>query len=145
MTIMQIILATAALLQFIFLMVLMISAVLELNIRLAMPPGCEAVARSFYQEILEIPEVVMPPKVAGRGGCWFESFDGMTIHLGPKADFRPARRAYLGLTVSGFEELCARLRAHGYEVHREPVRRGSPFAFVEDPFGNRIKIIDAGY
>lgn len=144
MTLLQNILATAALLQFVYLIALTINATRQMNIRLAMPPGCEAVARSFYQEILEIPEIVMPPKVTVRGGCWFESFEGMTIYLGPKADFRP-RRTHLGLTVSGFEELCGRLRAHGYEVRVEPVRRGARIAFVEDPFGNRIKLIDAGY
>lgn len=145
MTVLQIILGTAAVLQLVFLMALMISAAFELSIQLAMPPGCEALARSFYHDLLEIPEVVMPPKAARRGGCCFEGFDGMTIHLGPKVDFRPARRAYLGLRVSGFEELCGRLRAHGYDVRREQGWRGGACAMVEDPFGNRIKIRDAGY
>lgn len=145
MTIVQIVLGAAAVLQFAVLTVLMVSAVFEVSVHLAMPPGCEAVARSFYHDLLEIPEVMMPPKAVRRGGCWFEGFDGMTIHLGPTADFRPTRRAYLGVSVSGFEELCGRLRAHGYEVLLQPRRRGSACALVEDPFGNRIKIRDAGY
>jgi hypothetical protein len=113
------------------------------HVQLAMPPGGEAPARSFYHGILEIPEVPKPPELAARGGCWFER-DGLKVHLGVEVDFRPARKAHPGLKVSGFAVLCERLRAGGHEVRPEPVTGGPARAFVDDPFGNRIEIIDAG-
>jgi catechol 2,3-dioxygenase-like lactoylglutathione lyase family enzyme len=113
------------------------------HVQLAMPPGGEARARSFYQGILEIPEVAKPADLAARGGCWFER-GALKLHLGVEADFRPARKAHPGLGVSGFSELCERLRADGYEVRPETVSDGPARAFVDDPFGNRIEIIDLG-
>ena len=69
---------------------------------------------------------------------------GLKIHLGVETGFRPARKAHPGLLVSGFAELCERLRSAGYEVRPEPVMSGPARVFVDDPFGNRIEIIDAG-
>jgi catechol 2,3-dioxygenase-like lactoylglutathione lyase family enzyme len=42
------------------------------HVLLAMPPGREADARKFYQDILGIPEAQKPADLAARGGCWFE-------------------------------------------------------------------------
>jgi hypothetical protein len=113
------------------------------HVQLAMPPGGEALARAFYHGILEIPEVAKPADLLARGGCWFER-ERLKLHLGVESDFRPARKAHPGLSVTGFSELCERLRANGYEVRPEPVSGGPARAFVDDPFGNRIEIIDAG-
>jgi hypothetical protein len=112
------------------------------HVQIAMPPGGEALARSFYQGLLEIPEVAKPAELTARGGCWFER-GGLKIHLGVEADFRPARKAHPGLAVSGFSDLCERLRAGGCEVRPEQVSDGPARAFVDDPFGNRIELIDA--
>jgi catechol 2,3-dioxygenase-like lactoylglutathione lyase family enzyme len=57
-----------------------------------MPPGREAEARAFYVDVLGIPEVVKPPHLARRGGCWFEDAS-VRVHLGVEADFRPVREA----------------------------------------------------
>ena len=113
------------------------------HVQLAMPEGGEALARSFYQDVLEIPEVPKPTDLAARGGCWFER-GSLKVHLGVEAEYRPARKAHPGFLVSGFAELCERLRGAGYEVRPEAVTSGPARAFVDDPFGNRIEIIDAG-
>ncbi|MBY0250427.1 MAG: hypothetical protein K2X54_03435 [Methylobacterium organophilum] len=42
------------------------------HVQLAMPPGQEQMARDFYEGVLDIPEVAKPPRLAKRGGCWFE-------------------------------------------------------------------------
>src|SRR3954452_16050040 len=60
------------------------------HVQLAMPPGREAEARAFYAGVLGLPEVEKPPHLARRGGCWFGR-DGLKVHLGVEADFRPAR------------------------------------------------------
>jgi catechol 2,3-dioxygenase-like lactoylglutathione lyase family enzyme len=39
------------------------------HVLLAMPPGREADARRFYQDILGIPEAKKPADLAARGGC----------------------------------------------------------------------------
>jgi len=110
------------------------------HVQLAMPAGGEALARTFYQGILEIPEVPKPPELAGRGGCWFER-GGLKLHLGVEADFRPARKAHPGLIVAELSVLCERLRTSGYPPRPEP-GPGPQRVFVDDPFGNRIELIE---
>lgn len=112
------------------------------HVQLAMPQGGEALARSFYQGILEIPEVPKPVELASRGGCWFER-GALKVHLGVEAGFQPARKAHPGFLVSGWPELCERLRRAGFEVRPEAVSSGPVRAFVDDPFGNRIELIGA--
>jgi hypothetical protein len=74
------------------------------HVRLAMPPGKESEARSFYEGVLGIPEVPKPPNLAKRGGCWFVR-DALKIHLGVENDFRPARKAHLALLVEDLPAL----------------------------------------
>jgi len=110
-------------------------------VQLAMPPGEEQKARSFYAGLLGVPEVAKPPELARRGGAWFESTT-VKIHLGVERDFRAARKAHPGLLVEGLSELAARLREAGYEVVEEPLV-GRRRSYVNDPFGNRLELIEA--
>ena len=109
------------------------------HVQVAMPAGREAEARRFYAELLGIPEVPKPPALAARGGAWFEG-EGVKLHCGVDPDFRPARKAHPGLLVDDLPALVARLRAAGHEVDETSHERG-PHAFVFDPFGNRVELV----
>jgi catechol 2,3-dioxygenase-like lactoylglutathione lyase family enzyme len=111
------------------------------HVQLAMPAGQEDRARAFYSVVLGIPEVAKPAALAGRGGAWFER-GILRVHLGVDPDFRPARKAHPGLRVRGLDELVARCRAAGYVVNEAEPRETSRQAFVEDPFGNRIELVE---
>ena len=63
------------------------------HVQLAMPPGKEEVAASFYEEILGLERREKPPALAARGGCWFSN-GSVTLHLGVEEGFRPARKAH---------------------------------------------------
>jgi catechol 2,3-dioxygenase-like lactoylglutathione lyase family enzyme len=77
------------------------------HVQLAMPAGEEEKARAFYRDLLGIAETPKPPRLAKRGGCWFE--DGaVKIHLGVEADFRPARKAHPALVVDDDLALAVR-------------------------------------
>jgi catechol 2,3-dioxygenase-like lactoylglutathione lyase family enzyme len=43
------------------------------HVQLAMPPGKENEARAFYEGVLGLPEVIKPPNLAKRGGCWLNA------------------------------------------------------------------------
>jgi catechol 2,3-dioxygenase-like lactoylglutathione lyase family enzyme len=112
------------------------------HIQLAMPAGGEPAARGFYTGVLGLPEVPKPAALAKRGGCWFESAE-LKIHLGVEADFRPARKAHPALLVSQLRELLDRCRRSGFEViPDEPLGRRER-AYVSDPFGNRLELIES--
>lgn len=111
------------------------------HVQLAMPEGAEDEARRFYTGLLGIPETPKPPKLAARGGCWFEDGD-LKIHLGVEADFRAARKAHPALIVSGLRGLVARLEADGVTVKDDDELQGYDRIYVDDPFGNRIELME---
>ena len=111
------------------------------HVQLAMPAGGEARARAFYAGALGIPEVPKPTDMAKRGGCWFERA-GMRIHLGVEADFRPARKAHVAFIVIDLATLEEQLKASGYEVNEGGPLEGYRRIDVDDPFGNRIELME---
>jgi catechol 2,3-dioxygenase-like lactoylglutathione lyase family enzyme len=110
------------------------------HVQLAMPPGREAEAVRFYEGLLGLSQVAKPPRLAGRGGCWFEQGD-LRVHLGVEDTFRPARKAHPAFLVEDLPELAARLEAAGVAVTREPLD-GYRRLYVDDPFGNRIELLE---
>jgi catechol 2,3-dioxygenase-like lactoylglutathione lyase family enzyme len=112
------------------------------HVQLAMPPGGEDRARKFYAGILGINETPKPPHLAKRGGCWFERGD-LKIHLGVESDFRPARKAHVALLVAALGELEEKLMAAGFPVKQDEPLEGYHRIYVDDPFGNRIELLEA--
>jgi catechol 2,3-dioxygenase-like lactoylglutathione lyase family enzyme len=111
------------------------------HVQLAMPAGGEERARAFYQGVLGIPEIPKPPELANRGGCWFER-QGLKVHLGVEAEFRPARKAHPGLLVVDLDVLVDRLHSCGYSAREEEPLQGYRHIYVDDPFGNRIELLE---
>ncbi len=111
------------------------------HVQVAMPPGGEALARAFYGGVLEIPEVPKPPNLAKRGGCWFERGD-LKIHLGVDSEFRPARKAHPALLVADLHVLVGRLKSAGHRVLEDEPLEGYYRVYVDDPFGNRIELME---
>ncbi len=111
------------------------------HVQLAMPPGGEELATEFYETLLGIPRVAKPANLAKRGGCWFET-GAVRIHLGVETDFRPARKAHPALVVDGLDPLVARLRNAGVVVHGGEPLEGFDRVYVDDPFGNRIELME---
>lgn len=118
-------------------------AVLSIDhVQLAMPEGQEADARRFYQDLLGIPEVPKPDNLAKRGGCWFEDGRGVKIHLGVERPFSPARKAHPALLVSDIGALASAIASAGYRVVDDEPLEGYHRIYVDDPFGNRIELIE---
>ncbi|MCJ2142035.1 VOC family protein [Methylobacterium sp. E-066] len=112
------------------------------HVQLAMPAGEEDRAAAFYAGMLGIPRVAKPPHLAARGGCWFER-EGLKIHLGVETPFLPARKAHPAFVVADLPGFVARLQAHGYPVVEDQPLEGYERRYVDDPFGNRIELMEA--
>ncbi|MGO4736550.1 VOC family protein [Bosea sp. 2KB_26] len=111
------------------------------HVQLAMPPGGESEARAFYEGVLGISEVAKPAHLASRGGCWFEQ-GALKVHLGVDADFKPARKAHPAFIVSDLAALVTTLKARGYRVAEDQPLDGYDRMYVDDPFGNRIELME---
>ena len=113
------------------------------HMQLAMPVGAEAAARDFYGALLGLTEVPKPAPLAPRGGCWFVG-QGVALHLGVEADFRPARKAHPAFRVADLEVSRARFQAAGVEVIPDDTVPSVRRFYVADPFGNRIEFLQDG-
>jgi catechol 2,3-dioxygenase-like lactoylglutathione lyase family enzyme len=112
------------------------------HVQLAMPGGGEEAARRFYSGVLGIPEVPKPAAQAKRGGVWFET-DNIRIHLGIEQDFRPAKKAHPGLLVRNLKTLSKGLAESGYTVVNGEPLEGYEHIYINDPFGNRIELLES--
>ena len=110
------------------------------HVQLAMPVGGEAAARVFYMGLIGMTEVAKPMPLAARGGCWFEA-GAVRLHLGVEADFRPARKAHPALLVDDLAALAAALEQAGLAVRWDDELPGVVRCHIDDPFGNRIELI----
>ena len=111
------------------------------HVQIACPAGSEDVLRGFYGGVLGMTEIPKPPELAARGGVWFRS-GGAEVHLGVEADFRPARKAHPGLSVSNLDTLARRLVEAGYDVVRDAPLPGYRRLYTADPYGNRLELLE---
>lgn len=111
------------------------------HVQLAMPAGGEAAAIAFYEGLLGIPQVPKPPNLAARGGCWFER-GALKVHLGVDAAFRPATKAHPAFLVDDVRALAAELTDAGCRVVDDEPLEGHDRVYVDDPFGNRIELLE---
>ncbi len=110
------------------------------HVQLACPVGSEPTLRAFYGDLLGLAEKAKPPVLAARGGCWFEG-EGIELHLGVEADFRPAGKAHPGLLWPDLDGLAARLSLSGYPVQWSDELPGYRRFYTTDPHGNRLEFL----
>ena len=109
------------------------------HFQLAIPEGGEEKARSFFVDLLGMEEVAKPAALSPKG-CWFTAGTA-ALHVGIDPDFRPARKAHPALLVGDLESLRKRLEAAGMPTRDEIPLEGYRRFFTEDPFGNRIELM----
>lgn len=87
-------------------------------------------------------EIEKPDALKERGGAWFGS--GITqIHLGVDPNFKPAKKAHPALRCRNYASLLEKLAHAKIDVRPDalPLPDGSQHAYIDDPFGNRIELI----
>lgn len=110
------------------------------HVQLAMPPGREQDARSFFGGVLGMEEVEKPPELAKRGGVWFRS-GALELHLGVEEDFSPAKKAHPGIVTDELDAIAKRLAAAGVDVQSDDNFPGYRRFYVHDCFGNRLEFL----
>ncbi len=113
------------------------------HVQLAMPREGEATAEAFYSGLLGLTRLPKPEPQASRGGCWFAS-GSVALHLGTEDDFRPAKKAHPALLVRNLAGLASVLERAAIPVSPNPDVPPGEGYYVEDPFGNRLELMEAG-
>ncbi len=109
------------------------------HVQLAIPEGGEDTARAFYVGVLGLTEMPKPVVMAARGGAWFEA-GPVKVHVGAEADFVPARKAHPALTMRKLREF---IDERQLDATWNDEIEGLVRCHVDDPFGNRIELVDA--
>jgi catechol 2,3-dioxygenase-like lactoylglutathione lyase family enzyme len=110
------------------------------HVQLAIPAGAEDAARAFYVGVLGLHEQPKPADLAARGGAWFEA-GSVRVHVGAEAEFVAARKAHPALVLRG---LHAFIERSGLDARWSDEIEGVERCHIDDPFGNRIELIEAG-
>lgn len=114
------------------------------HVQVCCPCGQEDAARSFYADLLGLPEVDKPRELESRGGCWFQVGAGQGLHVGVLEPFAPATKAHPALRLADvpkLQRLVDRIAAAGHHVEwaERPVAEAR--CKVTDPFGNLIELL----
>jgi catechol 2,3-dioxygenase-like lactoylglutathione lyase family enzyme len=110
------------------------------HVQLAIPEGGEDEARRFFGGLLGMTEVPKPANLSASGS-WFTG-GAVALHIGIDPDFRPARKAHPALLVDDLAALREALAAAGYPIREDKPVEGYARFFTEDPFGNRIELME---
>ena len=113
------------------------------HVQITIPPGKDAdrVARSFYIELLELPEVPKPAELFGRGGFWIKVGD-RDLHIGVEDEGdRSRRKGHVAYEVDDLEDWRTRLTRRGHETIDSVQFPGWKRFELRDPFGNRLELI----
>ncbi|WKB54707.1 VOC family protein [Eleftheria terrae] len=108
------------------------------HIQLPIPYGASPQARAFYQGLLGLREVRDPE--LDRPGVLRFSLGWQRLDLSEGRYTGVAPQAHLALRVAGVARLADTLQARGLRVDRSALNDGR--AYVEDPFGNRLELIE---
>ncbi|AKJ31277.1 VOC family protein [Caldimonas brevitalea] len=108
------------------------------HIQLPIPFGASPAARAFYQGLLGLAEVRHPE--LDRPGVLRFSLGWQRLDLSEGRYTGVAPQAHLALRVVGVARLADALQAAGHRVDRSALSDGR--AFVEDPFGNRLELLE---
>ena len=110
------------------------------HLQVAMPRGEESAARAFYGDLLGLPELPKPAAQARRGGVWFQC-GTQQLHLGVEDDFRAAKKAHPAFVVDDLVQIGQRLTDAGFSVGEIEALGEATRLFTEDPFGNRVELL----
>ena len=111
------------------------------HILLAMPKGCEGLAFDFFHGVLGLEVIEKPEELAKRGGVWFR-FNQFELHLGVEEPFIPAKKAHPAFRVNDLETLKQHLSKRQVSYKEDEELPNAKRIFLEDPFGNRIEILE---
>ena len=108
------------------------------------PAGCEETARTFYSSILGLPELQKPAALQKNGGAWFALPDGRQLHIGVTPDFQPRRKGHPAFRTADLNAVKAHLTTHAIPFKTDE-ETGVPRLFLQDPWGNRLEIVQGQY
>lgn len=120
------------------------------HVQLPLPAGAAERARDFYEGVLGLRPLADGP-APERPGTLHYRLGPQRLDLAEGANAGSAPQAHLALRVHGVAALARHFRARGVPVDGPSSLRLPTDAaprlrlYVEDPFGNRLELIEGGH
>jgi catechol 2,3-dioxygenase-like lactoylglutathione lyase family enzyme len=111
------------------------------HVQLAAPKGSEDQAREFFGKVLGFQELAKPDSLKKRGGVWF-SYGDVQIHIGIEEPFSPARKAHPAFEVENIKKLKERFVHFDIAYTVDDNLPGANRIYFNDPFGNRLEVLE---
>ena len=112
------------------------------HVAIPLPKDGEESARAFYGELLGLTEIPKPAALARRGGVWFQMPDGRQIHLQAGGLFAPLTGPHPAFRCPDIKQAADRLWTAGCEVRWDEAYENVRRFYVDDPFGNRLEMLE---
>ena len=109
------------------------------HVQLPLPVGSAPVARHFYENVLGLRELRDP--ALDRPGTLRYALGSQRLDLTEGSYIGVAPQAHLALRVNDLPSVRRRLVAAEVPYQEAPLHDGERF-YVEDPFGNRLELIE---
>lgn len=110
------------------------------HIQLPIPFGGLPKARAYYRDLLGLEEVSHP--AIDRPGTLHFALGWQRLDLSEGNYTGVAPQAHLALRVRQVSTLAQQLSTAGQRVQSNPMSDGTPRIYIEDPFGNRLELIE---
>ena len=110
------------------------------HVQWPIPLGASAQARAFYAGLLGLLEVRGP--ALDKAGTLRFSLGSQRLDLSEGRYTGVAPQAHVALRVRNLRTLTDALHAAGLRVDVAPLPGGEERIYVEDPFGNRLELIE---
>ena len=110
------------------------------HIQLPIPIGAAQQARDFYEGLLGLREVRDPE--LDRPGTLRFSLGWQRLDLSEGRYTGVAPQAHIALRVRRLGALTKALHAVGHRIDVAPLASGEGRVYVEDPFGNRLELVE---
>lgn len=119
------------------------------HVQLPLPAGSLPRARAFYEGLLGLQEVRDP--ALDKPGTLRYRLGPQRLDLAEGVNAGSAPQAHLALAIEGVDKVAVQLRARGLPVDGPSellqAAGGRPLQriYIEDPFGNRLELIEGGH
>ena len=110
------------------------------HVQICIPPGTEAAARDFYENVLGFHKIQKPDSLQARPTQWFQNGD-VELHIAVDP-VKERTRQHPALVVENIDTIRDHLLQHNIKIQDEPpIPDRKRFSFL-DPWNNKIEFME---